>query len=328
MTAAATPASSLPRKRTRAAARHRRVTAAAFMSPWIVGFSVFFAYPLVTSAYLSLTHYDGLSSPRWLGLANYRYLFGTDHEAWPAVRNTLWLLAFMVPIQVLFAFGIALMLSRARRGIGILRTIFYLPALAPPVAATIGFVYLLNPATGPLASGLGKLGIQSPLWFDAPHWVKPSLTLLAIWSVGNMMVIFLAAIIDVPRELHEAAAIDGAGAWARLVHVTLPSISPVILFSAVIAVVDALQYFDQAFVASSVAAGSAGQAADSVSKNLGAPGDATLFYPVRLYQEGFVYSNLGYASAMAVLLFLVAAGIAVLVIRRSRRWIYQQGAER
>ena len=193
------------------------------MSPWLVGFTAFFGYPLVMSAYLSFTHYDLLSSPRWVGTANYRFLFEQDQQVWPAVRNTLWLMVVFVPLQVLFALGVAMMLSRARRGIGFFRTVFYLPALAPTVAATLAFVYLLNPATGPVNTILGHLGIQGPLWFHSPQWSKPALGLLGLWGIGNLMIIFLAAVIDVPTHLYESSELDGAGAWQRLRYVTLPS---------------------------------------------------------------------------------------------------------
>jgi multiple sugar transport system permease protein len=173
------------RRARRKAVWRRRGLVLLFMSPWLVGFSVFFGYPLVMSIYLSFTHYDLLSPPRWIGLANYRYLFGTDQQIWPAVRNTLWMIVVAVPLQVLFAFGIGLMVSRARRGVGFFRTVFYLPALAPPVAATLGFVYILNPATGPVNVLLGHLGIQGPLWFQSPGWAKPSLVLLALWGIGK-----------------------------------------------------------------------------------------------------------------------------------------------
>ena len=326
--AQATPPLVLDRTRAkRRAAWRRRGLVAAFMSPWILGFSVFFGYPLVMSAYLSFTHYDLLSSPRWIGLANYRYLFTTDQTVWPAVKNTLWFIAIAVPLQVLFALGVALMLARARRGIGIFRTIFYLPALAPPVAATLGFVYLLNPATGPVNTILGKLGIQGPLWFDSPQWAKPSLTLLALWGVGNTMIIFLAAVLDVPRHLHESAQLDGAGAFARLRWVTLPTISPVILFAVVIGVIEGLQYFTQAYVAANVAGGSASYSAEAASA-LGYPEDSTLFYPVLLYQQGFRYFNMGYASAMAMLLLVVAFAVTFIIVRHSRRFVHYQAPGR
>jgi multiple sugar transport system permease protein len=295
------------------------------MSPWLVGFTVFFGYPLVSSAYLSLTHYDLLSPPRWVGLANYRFLFEQDQQVWPAVRNTLWLMAFAVPLQVLFAFGVALMLTRARRGVGFFRTVFYLPALAPPVAATLGFVYLLNPATGPVNVILGHLGIEGPLWFNSPSWSKPSLVLLGMWGVGNLMIIFLAALIDVPRHLYESALIDGAGPFQRLRWVTLPTISPVILFAVVIGVIESLQYFTQAYVAASIATG---QAASESAVNLGYPENSTLFYPVLLYTQGFRYFNMGYASAMAMLLLAVALAITLLILRSSRLWVFYQGAGR
>jgi multiple sugar transport system permease protein len=311
----------------RRAAWRRRGLVLAFMSPWILGFSVFFGYPLVMSAYLSFTHYDLLSSPKWIGLANYRYLFTTDQTVWPSVKNTLWFIAIAVPLQVLFALGIAIMLTRARRGIGVFRTVFYLPALAPPVAATLGFVYLLNPATGPVNTILGKLGIQGPLWFDSPHWAKPSLTLLALWGIGNTMIIFLAAVLDVPRHLYESAELDGAGFWARLRYVTLPTISPVILFAVVIGVIEGLQYFTQAYVAANVAGGSASYSAEAANA-LGYPEDSTLFYPVLLYQQGFRYFNMGYASAMAMLLLVVAFAVTFVIVQNSRRFVHYQAPGR
>jgi multiple sugar transport system permease protein len=296
------------------------------MSPWLVGFSVFFGYPLVMSAYLSFNHYDLLSSPRWVGLGNYRYLFGTDPQVWTAIRNTLWIIAVAVPLQVLFAFGIALMLSRARRGIGIFRTVFYLPALAPPVAATLGFVYILNPSTGPVNTLLGHLGINGPLWFNDPAWSKPSLVALGIWGVGNTMVIFLAAILDVPRQLYESAELDGAGPLQRLRWVTLPSVSPVILFAVILGVIQGLQYFTQAYVAAGVASGQASQAADVTSASLGYPLDSTLFYPVLLYQHGFSDFQMGYASAMAMLLLVVSFAVTLVIVVNSRRWVHSGAA--
>jgi multiple sugar transport system permease protein len=298
------------------------------MSPWLVGFCVFIGYPLVYSAYLSLHSYDLLSPPRWVGLANYRYLFREDPEVGTAVRNTLWLVGIAVPLQVLFAFGIAVMVTRARRGAGVFRTIFYLPALAPPVAAALGFVYLLNPATGPVNTILGKLGIEGPLWFNDPGWSKPSLTLLGMWGVGTIFVIFLAAVLDVPRHLHESAELDGAGALRRLWYVTLPTISPVILFAVVLGVIQALQYFTQAYVAASIAAGQASQAGTVSTLEQGYPEGSTLFYPILLYYHGFRFFNMGYASAMAMLLLAVAFAVTLIIVRNSRRWVHYSGAVR
>jgi multiple sugar transport system permease protein len=297
------------------------------MSPWLVGFSIFVLYPLVMSAYLSFTKYDLLSSPKWVGLANYKYAFTVDPQVWPAVKNTLWFVAVSVPLSVLFAFGIALMLTRARYGGGFFRTVFYLPALAPPVAATLGFVYLLNPVTGPINSGLEKIGLEGPLWFQSPEWSKPSLVLLALWGIGNTMVIFLAAVLDVPKQLYESAELDGAGPWQRMRWVTLPSVSPVILFSVVLGVIYGLQYFTQAYVAASIASGQASAAGEGAT-NLGYPEDSTLFYPVLLYNWGFRYFQMGYASALAMVLLGVALIVTIVIVRNSKRWVHYGGAVR
>jgi multiple sugar transport system permease protein len=325
--APASPAVDRRRARRRAAWR-RRGMVLAFMSPWLVGFCVFIGYPLVYSAYLSFYSYDLLNPARYVGLANYRYLFQEDPEIWTAVKNTLWLIVIAVPLQVLFALGVALLLTRARTGAGTFRTIFYLPALAPPVAATLGFVYLLNPATGPVNVGLDKLGIEGPLWFNSPQWSKPSLTLLAMWGVGNIMIIFLASILDVPRHLHESAQLDGASAFQRFRMVTVPTMSPVILFAVVLGVIQALQYFTQAYVAASIAAGQASQAGTTSTLEQGYPEGSTLFYPVLLYYHGFRFFNMGYASAMAMLLLAVAFAVTLLIISNSRRWVHYAGAAR
>jgi multiple sugar transport system permease protein len=309
--------------RRRAAWRRRRLVLG-LMSPWIVGFTVFFGYPLVASAYLSLTHYDLLSSPRWVGLANYDFMLHHDPQIWGAVKNTLWFMAIAVPLQVLFAFGVAGMVARAKSGAGFFRTVFYLPTLAPPVAATLGFAYILNPATGPVNGFLHLFGIEGPLWFESPSWAKPSLVLLSLWGIGNTMIIFLAALLDVPRHLYESAELDGANGFKRLIYVTLPSVSPVLLFAVVIGLIDALQYFTQAYVASSIVSGGAGQAADSANR-LGYPEGSTLFYPLLLYQQGFRFFNMGYASAMAIVLLVVAFAVTLVIIRNSRRWVYYAG---
>jgi multiple sugar transport system permease protein len=328
--AAALPAPARPavdrRRAKRKAVWRRRRLVLLCMSPWILGFGIFFGYPLVFSAYLSFTHYDLLAPPRWIGTANYRYLFEQDQQIWPAVKNTLWMIGVTVPLNVLFAFGVAVLLARARAGVGVFRTVYYLPALAPPVAATLAFVYILNPATGPVNIALSHLGIQGPLWFQSPGWAKPSLVLLGLWGIGNVLIIFLAAVLDVPKHLYESAALDGAGPWRRLLYVTLPTISPVILFAVVIGVIQGLQYFTQAYVAANIASGQASQAGDTTS-NLGYPEQSTLFYPVLLYQNGFRYFQMGYASAMAMVLLAVSLAVTCVILFNSRRFVHYQGAK-
>lgn len=327
--AAADPVAAAPRRdrrrARRAAAWRRRGLVLLFLSPWIFGFTVFIGLPLVVTAILSLTRYNLLGDPVFIGTSNYERLFGGDKQIWPAVANTLWFVVVAVPSRVVFALGIALMLARARSGAGFFRTVFYLPALAPPVAATLGFVYLLNPATGPVNILLQGIGIEGPLWFQSPDWSKISLTLLLLWGVGNTMVIFLAAVLDVPRQLYESAELDGAGTMQRFRWVTLPGISPVILFSVVIGVIEALQYFTQAYVASAIAAGQASQGGGLATVELGYPRGSTLFYPILLYYNGFQYFQMGYAAAMAMVLLAVAFSLTVLILRSSRRWVHYQG---
>ena len=173
-------------------------------------------------------------------------------------------------------------------------------------------------------TALSHVGINGPLWFNSPQWAKPSLILLSLWGIGNTMVIFLAAVLDVPQHLYESAELDGAGALQRLRWVTVPSVSPVILFAVVLAVIQGLQYFTQAFVAASIASGQASQAGDTFS-GLGYPNHSTLFYPVLLYQQGFRFFNMGYASAMAIVLLVVAFLVTLVIIRNSRRWVYYAG---
>jgi multiple sugar transport system permease protein len=174
---------------------------------------------------------------------------------------------------------------------------------------------------------LEKVGIQGPLWFDSPQWSKPSLTALALWGVGNTMIIFLAAVLDVPQHLYESAQLDGAGFVARMRFVMLPTISPVILFAVVVGVIEGMQYFTQAYVAANVAGGSASYSAETASA-LGYPEDSTLFYPVLLYQQGFRYFNMGYASAMAMLLLAVAFAVTFVIVQNSRRFVHYQGPGR
>ena len=204
-------------------------------------------------------------------------------------------------------------LTRARRASGFFRTVFYLPTLAPPVAATLGFVFLLNPATGPVNTLLGKVGVEGPLWFNSPAAGRSRRSCCSrLWGIGNTMIIFLASLLDVPKHLYESAELDGAGAVNRFRWVTLPSISPVILFSVVIGVIEALQYFTQAYVAATIARG--GQAGDSLS-DLGYPEQSTLFFPVLLYQQGFRFFNMGYAAALAVLLLIVSLAVTFVILR-------------
>jgi multiple sugar transport system permease protein len=308
-----------PSRRNRAAGRRwrHRLTVLSFMAPAFIGIAVFLIYPLLAAVYFSFTRFDLLTAPEWVGFRNYAYLFQHDDAAIKAAMNTLWLVLILVPARMLAALGTAMLLTSLKRTGGLFRTIFYLPALAPPVAATIAFVFLFNPATGPVNVLLGKVGVDGPLWFDSPEWAKPSLVLLGIWAVGDLMVIFLASLLDVPKPLYEAAEIDGANAWQRFRNVTLPAISPVILFAAVTGVIQTLQYFTQAAVAASVASGRATTGGGS-SGAFGYPEQSTLTYPLHLYVSGFRYYDMGYANALAVLLFIVAFAVTLVLLLRAK----------
>lgn len=286
-----------------------------FLSPWLIGFAAFYVYPMLASLYFSFTHYDILSTPRWVGLSNYRFMFTSDPNFWLSMRNTVWMILVATPIQVVFAIGTAIVLTRPKRGVGVYRTIFFLPTMVPIVAASLGFVFILNPA-GPINHILGFLHVPQPLWFQDPRWAKPGLVLLGLWGIGNTMIIFLASLLDVPRQLYEAADIEGASAWQRFRHVTLPMISPVIFFSIVTGVIYGFQYFTEGYIA----AGGA--------DNLGNPQGSLLFYPIWLFQQGFRSFHMGYASALAWVMFLIVMICVVVLIKSSSRWVHYQGGFR
>jgi multiple sugar transport system permease protein len=294
----------------------KSATTLSFLAPALIGIAVFLLYPLVSAVYFSFTKFDLLSVPQWVGLDNYRRM-ADDPFLLQSVRNTLWMVMIFVPVRIIAAIGLSMLLAHLRRGGSIFRTIFYLPALVPPVAATIAFVYLLKPGTGPVDHFLSKIGIDGPLWFNSPTWAKPSLVLLGLWAIGDLMIIFLAAVLGVPESLYEAASLDGANAWHRFWSITLPSIRPVILFAAVTGVIYTLQYFDQAAVAGSIASGQA-TTGGGISQNFGFPEGSTFTYPLWLYTVGFRYNALGYANALAIVLFAAALAVTLLLLRRAK----------
>ncbi|GHB40295.1 sugar ABC transporter permease [Streptomyces cirratus] len=299
-----------------AQAKRRRsaLRTAAFMSPWLIGFALFFAYPLLSTVYFSFTKYDGFRPPVFNGLHNWTYLF-TDYPLfWPAMRNTLWLVVVMVGCRVVFGLGTGLLITKIKTAPGLFRTLFYLPYLAPPVAATLAFVFLLNPGTGPAGVLLEGVGLHSPGWFTDADWSKPALTVLAVWGVGDLMVIFMAALLDVPKEQYEAAELDGAGAWSRFRHITLPNISPIILFAVVTGVIQAMQYYTQPLVAGKVAAGVIGGSGQQFEP--GYPDKSTLTLPQVVYNLGFQRFDYGTACAVALVLFALSMAFTALLMRR------------
>ncbi|WP_438672280.1 carbohydrate ABC transporter permease [Solihabitans fulvus] len=295
-----------------------------FLSPWAIGLVVFFIYPLLATAYFSLTNYNGLDSANFVGLRNFVYLFTGDEIVRTAAYNTLWLVVVLTVLRVAFSLGVAAVLARVQKGGGLFRVLCYLPSLVPPVAATLTFVFVLNPQIGPVNTLLRHVGIDGPLWFNDPNLSKPALTLLTLWGSGELMIIILAALLDVPKDLYEAAQLDGAGAWTQFRRITLPTIAPVLLFGMVNSIIFALQYFTQAIVAGSVASGSADMVGNS--QIIGYPNNSTLTFPVWLYQQGFRAYHMGYASAMAVVLFVVSFAFTALLIRQLRGAAHTEGA--
>ena len=294
----------------------RRLLVWAMLTPALLGLLVFFVYPLVANVYYSLTSYDLLSPPRWIGFRNYEYLFTKDPRVVTATINTLWFVVILVPVRIVAALTVAWLLVRAKRGSGFWRTLFYLPALVPPVASVVAFVFLFNPGTGPVNLFLKFFGIRGPLWFNDPALSRSSSVLLGVWVMGDIMIIFLAALLDVPQDQYEAASLDGANGAQKAWYVTIPTIVPVLVFAVVTGIISALQYFTEAAVASAVASGSAGVTTTNPGSVLGYPGDSLLTYTQWLYVRGFSNFQLGYASALAVLLFIVASVLVGVLLRK------------
>ncbi|MFI9769379.1 carbohydrate ABC transporter permease [Streptomyces sp. NPDC052415] len=298
------------------AVRRRRsaLRTLAFLSPWLIGFTVFFAYPLVSTVYFSLMRYDGFNTPEFRGLDNWAYVFADYPMFWPALRNTLWLVLVMVSCRVVFGLGVGLLITKIKTGAGVFRTLFYLPYLAPPVAATLAFVFLLNPGTGPVNSVLEGMGLPAPGWFTDAAWSKPALTALALWGVGDLVVIFMAALLDVPKEQYEAAELDGTSPWQRFRYVTLPNISPIVLFAVVTGVIQTMQYYTQPLVAGKVASGVIGGSGQSFEP--GYPDKSTLTLPQLVHNLGFQRFDYGAACVVALVLFALAMVFTALLMRR------------
>jgi multiple sugar transport system permease protein len=308
----ATRARSSPARRARR--RRELVRNLAFLSPWLLGTGLFFLYPLGTTAWLSFTHYDGFASPTWDGLDNWRFVLRDYSFFWPALRNTLWFVVVLVSLRVVTGLMLGMTVIYVTRGRAVLRTLFYAPFLAPPVAGTLAFVFMLNPGTGPVNSILGRVGLPQPGWFNDARWSKPSLTLLALWGVGDLMVIFMAALLDVPQELYEAAELDGAGSARRFRHITLPTLRPILGFAVITGVIATMQYYTEPLVAGQVASGQIGGSGQQVEP--GYPSGSTLTLPQLVYNLGFQRFDIGAACVVALVLFVLSMVFAAFLMRR------------
>ncbi|MBA8795020.1 multiple sugar transport system permease protein [Friedmanniella endophytica] len=304
-----------PRRRGSRMRRREALAGYLFISPWIVGFLVFTLGAMVYSLVISFSHYSlatDLAVPA--GLDNYENLVA-DPKVRIALANTLFYAVLAVPLEIVLALLLAGLLHRLGRGAGVFRTIYYLPKMTPAVATASIFLLLLNGNTGAINKGLSILGIQGPQWLLDPDWVKPSIVLMTLWGVSGTMVIFLAALKNVPRELYEVASLDGAGPVRQFFAVTVPMISGAIFFNVLVLTIAALQVFDQAYLLY----GPAGT---------GTTPDAALFYGVYLFRQAFEQFNFGFAAAMAWVLFVLVLIITVIQVRVGNRFVYYEGEVR
>lgn len=278
-----------------------------FLSPWIVGFVAFTLLPVVLSLYYSFCDYSLLQPPVWVGMENYRELM-RDEVFWQTMRNTGYYAAFSLPAGLLVSVGLALLLNQNIRGQAVYRTIIFLPSLVPVVASSMLWLWLFNAKLGLINGLLARINIEGPSWLTDPQWAMPSLILMSLWGAGNAVVIYLAGLQDVPRELYEAADIDGADSWNRLWNVTLPMISPVIFFNLIMGIIASIQVFATAYIMTG-----------------GGPARATYFYTMYLYDSAFNYLRMGYASAMAWIQLLIVMLLTAIAFWSSKRWVHYQG---
>ncbi|MBA6438215.1 MULTISPECIES: carbohydrate ABC transporter permease [Streptomyces] len=291
----------------RAPKRERQGAAWVFLSPWVLGAAVLTLLPMAVSLYLSFTDYDMFDAPRWIGLRNYTQMFTEDPRYWRSVITTLTYVVIAVPLQLLLALAVAIALKSVKRGKGFYRSAFYAPSLLG-ASMSIALVWraIFNDG-GSVDNLLSGMGIDIGGWINKPGWAILSVALLTIWQFGAPMVIFLAGLQQIPAELYEAAAVDGASWWRQFRSITIPMLSPVLFFNLVLQMIQAFQVFTPAF---------------AVSAGKGGPADSTLVYTLYLYDRGFTASHMGYASAMAWALLLAIGVVTAVLFRTSRAWVF------
>ncbi|HOQ99271.1 MAG TPA: sugar ABC transporter permease [Anaerolineae bacterium] len=285
-----------------------------FLSPWFAGFLAFTVLPIIASLVFSVTDFN-LVKPEettFIGLRNYARLFG-DRQVLESLLVTVRFALISVPLGMLLPLGLALLVNSPNlMARNLFRTFFYMPIMIPVVAGVMIFQGVLNSQSGWVNRFLGLLGIMGPEWFQSKTWVLPALTLMGFWGVGNTMMYLLAGLQNVPTELHEAAKVDGAGPFRRLLTITLPMISPVIFYNLTLSLIGTFQYFTQAYV---------------ISHGRGDPDGATLFYNLYLFKTAFTFSDMGYGATLAWLLFVIVLALTIFLFRTSGRWVYYAGEE-
>lgn len=277
------------------------------LSPWLIGFIGLTVIPMLASGYASMTQWTGITAPQWIGLDNYTRMFTRDPLFWQALKVTLGFVALSLPLKLVLGLGLALLLNLKVPGMNFYRTVFYIPAVISGVAVSLMWMWLLQPDTGVVNTMLYFMGIKGPNWFWDPNWALPSVAMMSVWKVGGSAVIYLAGLQNIPAHLYEAAAIDGAGPWSRFWKVTLPLLTPTLFFQLVMEMIDSFKVFTEAYVITN-----------------GGPLKATYFYLLYFYEEAFRNFNLGYASALAIVLTLIILAATIFVNYTSKRWVYYE----
>ena len=290
---------------------HENLYGYLFLTPWLIGFFGLFLGPGLASLYLSFTQYDVLSDPQFIATQNYVRMFTDDDLFWSSLGRTFYYATVAVPLGVLGSMFLAIFLNASIRGIATYRTFFFMPSLVPLVASVVLWKWLLNGDFGIVNQALRGLGLDPPLWFGDRRWAIPSLISMNLWQTigGVQMIIFLAGLQGIPDSLYDAAAIDGAGTWQRVRHVTIPLLTPTIFFNSVLGIIGALQTFAAAFVATE-----------------GGPGFATWFYSLHIWKHSFDYWNMGYGAALAWFFAIIIVSLTILQMRLSKRWVFYYGA--
>ncbi|AEE95968.1 carbohydrate ABC transporter permease [Mahella australiensis] len=291
-------------------ARKEAVNGYVFALPWLLGFFIFMAWPIVDSFYLSFTSYNMLQPPKWIGFLNYKILFTQDKLFPISLYNTLYYVVFSLPISIILGIFIAVLMNQKVPGIKIFRTIYYLPNVVSAVAVSLLWQWIFDPNFGLVNTFLAQLGIEGPGWLMDESWSKPALIIMSLWGVGGSMIIYLAGLQDIPISLYEAATIDGANSWKQFWKITLPMLSPTIFFNLITGIIGGFQVFTQAYIMTA-----------------GGPVNSTLFYALYLYRKAFQDTQMGYASAMAWILLIITLLLTILVFKTSNKWVYYENGE-
>ncbi|MFY0758806.1 sugar ABC transporter permease [Metabacillus dongyingensis] len=278
-----------------------------FLAPWLIGMILFNAFPFLSSLYLSFTNYNFVSSPTWIGIKNYATMFTQDSQYLQALKVTLTYVIVAVPLELAFALFLAILLNKGLRGLGVYRAVYYIPSL---IGGSVAIAILWQQVFGNhgiVNQLLGYIGIVMPSWVGTPDYAIWSLIMLKVWQFGSPMVIFLAGLKQIPQEYYEASSLDGAGKWKGFIYITLPCLSPIILFNTIMQIISSFQAFTPAYI---------------ISNGTGGPVNSTLFYTLYLYQNGFGNFQMGYASAMAWTLLIIIACFTGLVFLTSKKWVH------